>query len=145
MSCHNSENWPQRNGNKLTLEMQSNCTENNQDDADQTSTWLTSRWFLGLTVLFLHGTPSIHLEKPLSADCQWRESAFGQESTLHLPLGASLLNKANFPFHQPCLFIGFRVAGSQTPTFSNNSIYHIKPVWWLNEAMTAKCWHVVKV
>ena len=26
ISCHNSKNWPQRNGNKLTLELKINCT-----------------------------------------------------------------------------------------------------------------------
>ena len=26
ITCHNSENWPQRNGNKSTLELKTNCT-----------------------------------------------------------------------------------------------------------------------
>ena len=37
MSCHNSKNWPQRNGNKRTLELKINCAWNNQDDAGQTT------------------------------------------------------------------------------------------------------------
>ena len=35
LSYHNSENWPQGNGNKPTLELNINCTEDNQDDAGQ--------------------------------------------------------------------------------------------------------------
>ena len=31
-----SEKWPQRNGNKWTLELKINCIENNQDGAGQT-------------------------------------------------------------------------------------------------------------
>ena len=34
-----------------------------------------------------------------------------------LPLVAGLWNKANVPFHQPCLFIGFKTRGSRTPPF----------------------------
>ena len=30
---------------------------------------------------------------------------------------AGFQNKENFPFHQPCLFIGFRVASSQIPLY----------------------------
>ena len=37
MSCHNPENWLQRNGNKLTLELEINCTWNNQDGTGQTT------------------------------------------------------------------------------------------------------------
>ena len=33
----NSENWPQGNGNKLTMDLQINCPSNNQDDARQTT------------------------------------------------------------------------------------------------------------
>ena len=60
ISCHNSKNWPQRNGNKPILELQVNCSLNNQDDADQITTWPISRWLSELTVLFLHvPTPSL--------------------------------------------------------------------------------------
>ena len=34
ISCHNSKNWPQRNGNKSTLELKINCY---QDDTGQTT------------------------------------------------------------------------------------------------------------
>ena len=37
MSGHNSKNWPQGNENKPTLELKTNCTKNNQDDAGQTT------------------------------------------------------------------------------------------------------------
>ena len=30
-----SKTWSQGSGNKLTLELKTNCTENNQDDTDQ--------------------------------------------------------------------------------------------------------------
>ena len=36
-NCHNSENWPQGNRNRPTVELKINCTWNNQDDADQTT------------------------------------------------------------------------------------------------------------
>ena len=35
LSCHNSENWPQRNGNKCAPEMKIHRTYNNQDDVGQ--------------------------------------------------------------------------------------------------------------
>ena len=34
---HILENWPQRNQNKLTLELKINCTSNSQDDTAQTT------------------------------------------------------------------------------------------------------------
>ena len=37
ISCHNSKNWPRGNGNKLTLELKTNCAEDNQDDTGQTT------------------------------------------------------------------------------------------------------------
>ena len=37
ISLHNSKNWLQRNGNKLTLDLKMNCTWNNHDDAGQTT------------------------------------------------------------------------------------------------------------
>ena len=37
ISCHNVKNWPQRNGNKSTLELKINCTLNDQDDTAQTT------------------------------------------------------------------------------------------------------------
>ena len=35
VSCHSSKNRPQRNGNKSTLDLKSNCTLNSQDDTGQ--------------------------------------------------------------------------------------------------------------
>ena len=37
LSCHNSENCPQRNGNKPTPGLKINCTQNYQDDTGQTT------------------------------------------------------------------------------------------------------------
>ena len=73
------------------------------------------------------------MEKLLSMDCQWGESAFVQESTLPpRPLypGARLWNKANFPFHQPCLWsTGFKVMSLWTTFLVSQPSYpkkHIK-------------------
>ena len=52
--------------------------------------------------------PSLHLLKLLSADCR------RYRGNLPLPLAASIQNKANFPFHQSSLFIGFWAVSSQT-------------------------------
>ena len=65
-----------------------------------------------LTVLFLDGSPRSASKSscPLDVSARWWVSAFGQESTCPLPLSASptsvagIQNKANFPFHQLCLF-----------------------------------------
>ena len=37
ISCYNSENWPQRNREKWTLELKINCTWSHQDDSGQTT------------------------------------------------------------------------------------------------------------
>ena len=47
---------------------------------------------------------------------------------------AGLWNKANFPFHQPCLFIGFRAASSHNPTSvsflaSNVRLLRSRDIW----------------
>ena len=60
-------------------------------------------------MLFLHVAPSLSLEKLLPAGGQWK--SFGQESALT----PSIQNKANFPFHQPGLLIGFHAVNSWTP------------------------------
>ena len=52
---------------------------------------------------------------PLIVTRGWRGLAFGHEFALPPTRVASIQNKPNFPFHQPC----FWVASSQTPTFSN--------------------------
>ena len=52
---------------------------------------------------------------PLTARRWERVSLWAQVCLLlHLHI-AVLQNKANFPFHQPCLFIGFWTVSSQTP------------------------------
>ena len=60
-------------------------------------------------MLFLHVARSLSLEKLLPAGGQWK--SFGQESALT----PSIQNKANFPFHQPGLLIGFHSVNSWTP------------------------------
>ena len=37
MSYHNSTNWPQRSGNKWTLEVKMSCTQNIKNDAGKIS------------------------------------------------------------------------------------------------------------
>ena len=82
--------------------------------------WPISRWWSKLTVLFLHVPPAPRpfcLLKALSPDCREEESAFGQECTLSLAPSlpvAGIQNKANFPFHQSGLFIGFWAESSWT-------------------------------
>ena len=88
ISCHNSKNWPQRNRNKLRLELKTNCPWKNQDEADQTTAWPISRWLSELIVLFLHVTLFLFLLKKkkrkqlLSTDCQFQGLAFEWESAL---------------------------------------------------------------
>ena len=55
--------------------------------------------------------------------CQWRESAFGLMSALP-PSGQhlSIWNKANFPFHQPCLFHCFLSGEQPDPTSGYRTI-----------------------
>ena len=43
--------------NKLTVELKTNYTENNQDDADKITAWSISRWLSELTGLLLQGAP----------------------------------------------------------------------------------------
>ena len=46
---------------------------------------------------------------------------FNNSTTWEAPQIASLQKKANFPFHQRCLLIGFSMASSRASTFSSNS------------------------
>ena len=46
---------------------------------------------------------------------------FNNSTTWEAPQIASLQKKANFPFYQPCLLIGFSMASSRASTFSSNS------------------------
>ena len=85
--------------------------------------WPIWRWLLEMTVLFLHVAPLPLLSiKALTSlfGLGWgqrvvgRQSAFEQTSATLSSVVASIWNKANFPFHQPGLFIDFRAASSQT-------------------------------
>ena len=68
-------------------------------------------------------SPCSHLPLSIKAPASWLsgeggDSAFGQASILSpLPplLVAGIQNKANFPLHQPWIFIGFWVVNSWTP------------------------------
>ena len=68
-----------------------------------------------------------HLSLPIkllpTACWEGQKLTFGQASTPRTPSlqVAGLLNKANFPFHHPSLFMGFRMASNWIPTFSNMS------------------------
>ena len=123
-SCHSSENWPQGNRNKLSLGLKTNYPWNNQDEADQTAAWPISRCLSELTVLFLHVTLFLLLfffkkkKGPLTVsqgNWPWDESLPFQTWICPSCLVASLWNKANFPFHQLCLFIGFRGVSNPIP------------------------------
>ena len=113
---HNSENWPQGNGNKLSLELKTNCTGNHQDDAGQTtgnkfedecqsglrsmephplSIKVLAPWFVkGGVSLWTGGCPHPHPQL--------------------------LTSEINFPSHQPGLFYGFLASSSQTPIWLHN-------------------------
>ena len=79
----------------------------------------SSRWLPELTTLFLHAAPPsayTPLKLPFKSsltDCQ-RGS---RPLDINLPACpvASTWNKAPFPFHQACWFIGFRAASNPTP------------------------------
>ena len=64
---------------------------------------------------------SIKALAPLTVSDGRVGSAFDKGPPSHCPQLASIWYKANFPFHQPGLFIGFPVASSQTPPFGNNT------------------------
>ena len=86
MSCHNSENWPQRNGNKWTLELKMNYLKQPRPRCCCSDHWWPIwRWLSELTVLFLH-VAAPHLHPVSKSSCPllvegWGgvgESAFGQ-------------------------------------------------------------------
>ena len=60
------------------------------------------------------------LPSPIKSLAHWLSVGESQSlqmsaSPLPTPTAASIQNKANFPFHQPCLFIGFLAVSSWTP------------------------------
>ena len=75
ISCHKSENWPQRNGNKPILEPKTNCTENDRVDIDQTAAWVISRWPSELTCYFCR--------KPLPPGLSARQSVLEKAMAPH--------------------------------------------------------------
>ena len=94
--------------------------------------WPIWRWRSELTVLFVHVVPSPTsvYKSSCPTGCQWA-GGFRQHSRPldrllpcipHLSPVASIWNKANFPFHQPGLLIGFWTVSSQTlpHSFGNN-------------------------
>ena len=46
------------------------------------------------------------------------------------PPAAYIQNKANFPFHQPCLFMGFWTGSTLTSTSGYNSSNSSKHIYW---------------
>ena len=121
LSCHNSENWLQRNGNKLTLKLKINYLKQSRWCLSD-HWWLISRWPSELTGL----SACCPLPQPIKAIAHWLGVMGGWrvsflDNCLHSSLVAGIQNKVNFPFHQPCLFIGFRAMSSQLdPTFNYN-------------------------
>ena len=100
-----------RDRNKLTLELKIDCTWNKMTDLKTTygADRAVSAW-----------SPLSQPKKsltPLLFSCG--ELAFGQMSPVSTPhQAASIWNEANFPFHQPGLFVGFWAAGSWSPHLS---------------------------
>ena len=72
-----------------------------------------------LPVLFLHGAPPSAYKSscPLIVGVAGAGGGGSWPSDRHPPFPpvAGIQNKANFPFHQPGLFIGFWAASSRTP------------------------------
>ena len=137
ISCHNSESWPQRNWNKPTLKI--NCA--------------SSRWcWLDLCMTNFKmsiravcaGFACSPLLPPIKALAHWSPvGGFGLWTgvCLSFPLTplhpvAGIWQKANLPFHQPWLFIGFRASGSQTTL--SVSLMHAGKEGWLKHANNEK-------
>ena len=132
MSCHNSENWPQRNGNKRTLELKINCTYNNQDETDQTTKdqfEMTVRDDCAVSACSSpHQTPVYKCSHPLLFG-GWGKSAFGQMSATPGPLPFSCClkqSKFSFPPSWPAYWL---LSGEQSDTlcvpFGNNERWHM--------------------
>ena len=116
LSCHNSENWPQRNGNKLTRKLKLNCTENNQDDASQTTDDQFQDDGQSWLCCFCTEPPPLSIKAlaPLIAS-GWGSRPLDRLPFSQLrPLVAGIWNEANLLFHQPGLFTGFWAASSWT-------------------------------
>ena len=118
ISCCNSENWSQGNRNEPALKLQINWTWNSHSDADQTTSDLKmianqlSNQFQ-VMVLFLHIVP---LSLSIKALAPWiRKWGWPLDRSPPTPCVTGIWNKANFPFHQFCVFIGFWAVNSQTP------------------------------
>ena len=113
MSCYSSENWPQRNGNKWTLELMINCTWNNQDDAGQTTDdWFQDdyqRWLCCFCMQPYH--PHSVYKSSCPTGCRWwgwGELAFGEMSALPLAqLTASEIKQTFLSTNMACL-LAFR-------------------------------------
>ena len=97
---YSSENWPQKKkkkkkkGNKSTLELKSNCTSNNQDDAGQVTDDPFQDVCQELNMLFL-------------SVAHWLlEGGAGLWTVLSPSMAASIQNKAHF--------LAFWAASSQT-------------------------------
>ena len=118
MSYHNSKNWPQRNGNKPTMEPKINCTQDNQDDAGQTTIDQFKTTVGAAAAISAWPCPVyVPLDSPLKILAHW-SSVGNWPSDMNplLPPGASLWNKAKFPFLQSSSSsIGFPVVSSQAP------------------------------
>ena len=118
MSGHNSKNWPQGIGKKLTLELKIYWIWNNQDDACQTSTWPTSGWLSELTAVSA-GSPSLSLWWFLPPACRWRAVSLWTDVCPSSP-AASVWSKANLPPALPVHWLLSTKEPDPTP-FSNDT------------------------
>ena len=130
MSYHNSKNWPQRNGNKSTLELKINCTRNNQNDAGQTTDdqlKMTVRDDCAVSAFNL--PPATRSIKALTLYFSggWEGGSWPLDRCPPpSPPVAGIWNKTSFPFHQPGLLTDFWAVSSQTPPcipFSNSGSF----------------------
>ena len=101
ISCCNSENWLQGNGNKLTLELK--------------LTVLKTIKMMLVRSLMTKFKVMVRADCAISA-CSPPPSAYQNCCPwLSFPHVASIQNKANFPFHQHGLFNGFWMVSGRTP------------------------------
>ena len=131
VSCHNSKNWPQRNRTKLRLElktvletMKMRLIRPPHDNFKMTIRVDGAVSACNpLPLLIKKRKKKKNNSFPLTVsfrDWPWmRVCPARRESDLPIWPSysevANLWNKANFPFHQLCLFIGFRSVSNQIP------------------------------
>ena len=124
ISCHSSENWHQRNGDKPTLELKTDCAYDNQDDAGQT----TCDQFQD----DCQSWPCCFCKEPMKAFVRGlcgvgRELSFGQKSALLSRLPASKIKLIFLSTSLACFSSVQFSSSAQSCTTLCNPINHSMP------------------